>query len=198
MTFKEPQIIFNGPSQQKSSNSNTSNLQFEYSVYNGNFFEFNFDSIKAVVRKFYNIVVTDINDLTIIQLKIYYPTPNKTTIGVGEIDDLVLGPQTVTNITFPVKIMGDEYDDGGLNPTTSKNDSSKNSNDKAFTDMVINSCKINGNVDDNKDSINKNKEIVVIFDLMPTVKIYGYPIVTLAFTGQNTKMSCEKVNYSVK
>lgn len=53
--------------------------------------------------------------------------------------------------------------------------------------MVINSCSNKGDVDA------KHGDIVVIFDLMPTIKIYNYPIVTLAFTGQEIKMSCEKV-----
>lgn len=55
--------------------------------------------------------------------------------------------------------------------------------ENVFKQMVINSC---------SDDIH-GKDIVIVFDLMPTIKIYDYPIITLAFTGQETKMSCEKV-----
>lgn len=57
--------------------------------------------------------------------------------------------------------------------------------DNVFRQMVSNSCR-------DMDTVH-GKEIVIVFDLMPTIKIYNYPIGTLAFTGQETKMSCEKV-----
>lgn len=47
MMFEKPQIMFNGVSSQVV--DNTSDLRFQFSVYNGNFFEFDFENIKAVV-----------------------------------------------------------------------------------------------------------------------------------------------------
>ncbi|GAA5817768.1 hypothetical protein MFLAVUS_011321 [Mucor flavus] len=125
-------------------------LEFEYSISNENFFEINFDSIKAVI---------------------YYPTPNKTTVGVAEIHNLILGPQTRTNVSFPVHMI-------------SSSEKDKSDSEKDFRDMVISSC------DGNTES-----DILVSFDLMPTIRIYNYPIVTLAFTGQKTKMSCGKLQF---
>lgn len=64
----------------------------------------------------------------------------------------------------------------------SSSEKDKSDSEKDFRDMVISSC------DGNTES-----DILVSFDLMPTIRIYNYPIVTLAFTGQKTKMSCGKV-----
>lgn len=54
LSFKKPQIVFIGNTSANQLSAATvavahEGLQFEYSVYNGNFFEINFDSIKAVV-----------------------------------------------------------------------------------------------------------------------------------------------------
>lgn len=46
-TFKKPEIVFIG--NDRSLSSSPEDLRFEYKVYNENFFQFNFDSIKAVV-----------------------------------------------------------------------------------------------------------------------------------------------------
>jgi hypothetical protein len=56
MSFKKPQIVFNGSGQYLHPSNNAAantpdEIQFQYSVYNGNFFELNFDSIKAVVYR---------------------------------------------------------------------------------------------------------------------------------------------------
>lgn len=168
MMFEKPQIMFNGVSSQVA--DNTSNLRFQFSVYNGNFFEFDFENIKAVI---------------------YYPTPNRTTIGVGELSDLVLGPRSVTNITFPIQMMGDGYSgnrldfnkDGDMQNNFSYNE------EEAFANMVASCCDQNNGTEPNR----QKKDTVVVFDLMPTIKIYGYRIVTLAFTGQTASMPCEKL-----
>ncbi|GAA5806475.1 hypothetical protein HPULCUR_012009 [Helicostylum pulchrum] len=148
-TFKKPEVTFNGNGRSLLA-SPLDDLKFEYSISNENFFEINFDSIKAVI---------------------YYPTPNKTTVGVAEIHNLILGPQTRTNVTFPVHMI-------------SSSEKDKSDSEKAFRDMVISSC------DGDTES-----DIVVSFDLMPTIRIYNYPIVTLAFIGQKTKMSCGKLQF---
>ncbi|KAG2194913.1 hypothetical protein INT47_010655 [Mucor saturninus] len=148
-TFRKPEIVFVGKDR---FSTTPGELRFEYNVYNENFFEFNFDSIKAVI---------------------YYPTPNKTTIGVAEIHNLVLGPQSVTRVTFPVKMITDT-EEGTMSDV----------GDSVFRQMITSACS-------DTDTMN-GKEIVVVFDLMPTINIYDYPIGTLAFTGQKTKMSCEK------
>lgn len=49
LSFKKPQIIFNGSNQHISSQTNQSTLEFEYSIYNGNFFELNFENLRFVV-----------------------------------------------------------------------------------------------------------------------------------------------------
>lgn len=49
LTFRQPQIVFNGGRyayQQAASND----IQLEYSIYNGNFFEMSFEKIRAVVN----------------------------------------------------------------------------------------------------------------------------------------------------
>jgi hypothetical protein len=109
-------------------------------------------------------------------------------VGVGEIYNLVLGPQTVTNISFPVKMINDK-DHSDSSTGISNNSSSHSNNDIAFKNIVMRSCI----KDANKDSEETHKDIVVYFDLMPTIKIYNYPVVTLAFTGQKTILSCDKV-----
>lgn len=49
-TFQKPEIVFVGKDQ---SSTKPGELWFEYNVYNENFFQFNFDSIKAVVSYFF-------------------------------------------------------------------------------------------------------------------------------------------------
>lgn len=109
---------------------------------------------------------------------------------MGEISDIVLGPQAVTNITFPVKLMTSGADGEYSNDNISN--STTVGSEEAFNNMVASSC--NSTVGESTDPNNhRNKEILVMFDLMPTIKIYDCPIVTLAFTGQKTVMPCDKV-----
>lgn len=61
---------------------------------------------------------------------------------------------------------------------SSGNTSTKN---EIFSRMIAASCK------------DENREIEISFDLMPTISFQNNAIVTLAFTGQRSKMSCEKV-----
>jgi hypothetical protein len=113
-------------------------------------------------------------------------------VGVGEISNIVLGPQAITNITFPVKLVSSA--DGSYKQSNSTLEPEEEGSGEAFKSMVVSSC--NSISEGSNDSAHhNNKEIVVLFDLMPTIRIYNYPIVTLAFTGQKTVMSCEKVKF---
>lgn len=62
-----------------------------------------------------------------------------------------------------------------------------NSTEKANTENEIFSNLITSSCND------ENREMDVLFDVMPTISFQNNAIITLAFTGQRSKMSCEKV-----
>lgn len=83
--------------------------------------------------------------------------------------------------------MSNDYD-----RSNSNSEEEKSVSEKAFKEMVINSC----GKQDNGDTIyDENKDIVVSFDLMSTIQIYNLPVFTLAFRDQKARMSCGKVRY---
>ncbi|KAL9538347.1 hypothetical protein MBANPS3_011004 [Mucor bainieri] len=157
LSFKQPQIVLNG--------GNGASL--EYSIHNGNYFEMNFDKIKAVM---------------------YYPTPNQTTIGVGQVSDIVLRPHAVTNITFPMELLSSSFDRVDRNTTVEVKDS-KNS---VFKSMVAQLCSTE--TDDSDDP----KELDIVYDLMPTLKFGDYGVLSLSFTGQTATVSCKKLQDMAK
>lgn len=87
-------------------------------------------------------------------------------------------------------MMGDGYNGNRINFNRDGNMQNINE-EEAFANMVASCCNQNNGTESNQQS--EKKDTVVVFDLMPTIKLYGYPIVTLAFTGQSANMPCEKV-----
>jgi hypothetical protein len=79
----------------------------------------------------------------------------------------------MTNITFPIQIMSQQGNSSTVN--------SENTRDDIFSNMIAALCKDGQN------------EIEMSFDLMPTISFQNNAIITLAFTGQKSRMSCEKV-----
>ncbi|GAN10528.1 hypothetical protein MAM1_0366c10070 [Mucor ambiguus] len=152
LSFKQPQVVLNGGN----------NTLLEYSIYNANYFEINFDKIKAVM---------------------YYPTPNQTTIGVGEVSDIILRPHAVTNITFPMQLLSSSFDKTDRNTTVQV----KDNNNSIIKSTVAQLCSEETN------NSGDPKEIDIVYDLMPTFKFGDYGALSLSFTGQKTKISCEKL-----
>lgn len=113
----------------------------------------------------------------------YYPTPNQTTISVGEVSDIALRPHAMTNITFPMQLLSSSFDKTDSNTSTE----ATNNKNSAFRSIVSQLCSIE--TEDSGDS----KEIDIVYDLMPTFKFGDYGALSLSFTGQTTKISCEKV-----
>ncbi|KAI8371113.1 hypothetical protein BD560DRAFT_423655 [Blakeslea trispora] len=96
LSFRSPQILFVG--QDTSVMPNASNiLNLQYSIFNANFFELNFDNVKTVT---------------------YYPTINRTTISTGKLHNVHLLPQMVTNITFPMKMTTSKLSDNSTDVDT--------------------------------------------------------------------------------
>ncbi|KAL7311589.1 hypothetical protein PS15m_009329 [Mucor circinelloides] len=151
LSFKQPQIVLNGGN----------DSSFEYSIYNGNYFEMSFDKIKAVI---------------------YYPTPDQTTVGVGEVSSVVLRPHAVTNITFPIQLLSGDSGKIHSNATTEAKDKGT-----AFKRIVFQLCSAE------RDGSGDQKEIDIVYDLMPTFKFGGYGALSLSFTGQTATLSCQKL-----
>ncbi|KAI9288794.1 hypothetical protein BC943DRAFT_272343 [Umbelopsis sp. AD052] len=91
--FKQPQVSFNGITLSNS----TQPIQL-----NGTGFNFNFDLNIGVVNP--NI---ESATFTSIKAVVYYPTAPTIPVGEGEKDNVHIGSQSITNITFPFQI---EYD----------------------------------------------------------------------------------------
>lgn len=49
LTFRQPQIVFNGGKYAYQQQQPSNDIQLDYSIYNGNFFEMSFEKIRAVV-----------------------------------------------------------------------------------------------------------------------------------------------------
>jgi hypothetical protein len=79
------------------------------------------------------------------------------------VHNLVLGAHCVTNLTFPFH--------SEINPSISE--------DSKSLKQLFSNCGMES----------KNKEITLLFDIMPTVTLFHYPI-TLAFTDQKSTISC--------
>lgn len=73
-----------------------------------------------------------------------------------------LGPQAVTNVTIPVKVVGED--------------------ENAFENMVIELC-----------TNQKNTDIVISVDIMPTIRFLNNHVISLSFKGQKSTVSCNKV-----
>ncbi|KAI8887652.1 hypothetical protein K501DRAFT_164516, partial [Backusella circina FSU 941] len=89
-----------------------------------------------------------------IKAVVYHPSTNKT-LGTGEMHNLVLGAHSVTDLMFPFH--------SEINPSIAE--------DSKAVEQLFSNCGVNS----------KNKEVTLLFDIMPTVKLFHYPI-TLAFT----------------
>lgn len=114
----------------------------------------------------------------------FYPTPNQTTIGVGEVSDIVLRPHAVTNITFPMQLFSSTFESIDKNTTLEAPDN-KNPILKSIASQLCSA--------ETDDNAGEAKEIDIVYDLMPTFKFGEYGALSLSFTGQTAKISCEKV-----
>ncbi|KAI8091393.1 uncharacterized protein B0P05DRAFT_527318 [Gilbertella persicaria] len=149
LSFRTPQILFVG---QDPNASLKDILDLQYSIFNSNFFEFNFDHVKTVA---------------------YYPTINRTTVGTGKLSNLHLAPQTVTNVTFPMRIT-----------STKLNSNDTDINSDVIRELFSVSCQ----------NEQEKKNIEIDFDLMATLNFRSSPLITFAFTGQKTTIPCDKLN----
>lgn len=100
---------------------------------------------------------------------------------MGEISDLVLRPHAVTNITFPIQLLSDISND---NNTDKNKTAGMKNNNSAFRSIANDLC---------LEEDRAQKEIDIVYDIMPTLRFGDYGSLSLSFTGQATKMSCEKV-----
>ncbi|KAI8975983.1 hypothetical protein BDB01DRAFT_853483 [Pilobolus umbonatus] len=148
LSFEAPQILALSDIQPQSDGFD---LNFQYSVHNGNFFEINFHSVKAVS---------------------YFSSSNSTAMGVGEIHGLVLEPKSTRNITFPLHIV---MDDSIQNKKGSRNDG------------MNEAC-----------TRSSGGETSIVYDIMPTFRIFNSPLFALAFKGQTLKIPCDKVSEYLK
>lgn len=93
------------------------------------------------------------------------------TLGVGEISYMRLGPQAVTNVTIPVKIVGES--------------------ENAFENMVIELC--TNEKDPQQDY--SQKDVVIKVDIMPTIRFLDDHVISFALKEQKSKVSCNKVDF---
>lgn len=97
------------------------------------------------------------------------------TVGVGEVAKLELQAKSIVNITVPMQIMvyGQSTQDS-LNKT----------------EPFFYTCSSN-----HSDNVYHRKSIEVSFDIMPTIKMLNYPVATVVFHGQKTKITCDNVGF---
>ncbi|CEP19855.1 hypothetical protein [Parasitella parasitica] len=161
---RAPQIVLtggNGPA-------------FNYSVYNSNYFELNFEKIKTVMY--------------------YPPALNVTTIGIGEISDLTLRPHAVTNVTFSVQLFSDAGNNfNNMDKTTTINTVGKNGS--SFESLVEELCLEGGK---NESESTKEDEIKIVYELMPTLRFGDYGTLSMLLTEQALTVSCEKLQNMAK
>lgn len=103
-------------------------------------------------------------------------------MGVGEVSSVVLRPHAVTNITFPIQLLSGDSGKIHSNATTEAKDKGT-----AFKRIVFQLCSAE------RDGSGDQKEIDIVYDLMPTFKFGGYGALSLSFTGQTATLSCQKV-----
>ncbi|KAI8639729.1 hypothetical protein BD408DRAFT_434940 [Parasitella parasitica] len=126
----------------------------------------------------------------------YYPTTfNKTTVGIGEISDLTLRPHAVTNITFPILFFSDASNNF-INPDRNTTADPKERNGSAFETLVDQLCYKGGRGTENDDA--EQKEIEIVYDLMPTLRFGDNGALSMLFAGQTTTVSCEKLQNITK
>ncbi|CAO3661323.1 unnamed protein product [Rhizopus stolonifer] len=92
------------------------------------------------------------------------------TVGSGQISGLELNAQSLVNITVPMQII--IHGQNALNKTSG---------------VFFDSC---GNLE-GKDVYQRTMD--VSFDMMPTFKVLDYPVATVVFHGQKTKISCNEI-----
>jgi len=88
----------------------------------------------------------------------------------------------VTNITFPIQLLSGDSDKIHSNATTEAKDKGT-----AFKRIVFQLCSAE------RDDSGDQKEVDIVYDLMPTFKFGDYGVLSLSFTGQTATLSCEKV-----
>lgn len=88
----------------------------------------------------------------------------------------------MTNITFPIQLLSGDSHKIHSNATTEAKDKGT-----AFKRIVFQLCSAE------RDDSGDQKEVDIVYDLMPTFKFGDYGVLSLSFTGQTATLSCEKV-----
>ncbi|KAI8388152.1 uncharacterized protein BYT42DRAFT_224161 [Radiomyces spectabilis] len=138
--FKQPQVEFNGitdhpsglPRLQKNASSMafTMNLGLKIGVKNPNVESITFENIKAVA---------------------FYPTNPEQSVGGGEMQNLLIERNSITNFTFPFQLYYDPQQDPNY----------------AMLNDISSKCGWQGAT---------KSDLTVLYDLIPTVRIAGIPI----------------------